>query len=186
MHTTSNAVKQNIFLNKSLGQQLLIILSAALVLALASQISIPLTPVPLTFQSATVILIGMTLGARNATAAILTYLIAGFSGIPIFADFSGGAHYLASPTTGYLIGFLPAAFVAGYLAQKGFARNFFSSFLIACLAASIIFACGLTVLAKLIGWNAAVTFGLMPFIYSEIIKLALVALFVPYIWRKKS
>src|SRR5690242_8292142 len=96
-----------------------IVLGAALFLALASQISIPLQPVPLTFQSVTVLLIGMALGPRLGGYAIAMYFIAGCLGLPVFANFSFGPQVFLGASGGYLMGFLPAAVVSGYLAQRG-------------------------------------------------------------------
>jgi biotin transport system substrate-specific component len=171
--------------NNSLAKQTLLILSGVLLLAFASQLSVPLQPVPLTFQSSTVILIGMAYGARNGSYVILAYLLAGACGLPVFADFSGGLPKLFGPTMGYLLGFLPAAFLSGYLAQKGFAKNILSSFAAACLGASIIFFFGVSALSHFIGWKNAIAFGLAPFILSELIKLIAVACVIPQLWKKQ-
>lgn len=167
----------------TLGKQTMLILAGILLLALASQLSIPLQPVPLTFQSATVILIGMACGVRLASSIIATYLIAGACGLPIFADLSGGIHHFFGPTGGYLIGFLPAAALSGYLAQKGFAKNILSSFITACLSVSVIFLLGTSVLAIFVGWHQAMLLGVMPFVLSEPIKLIAVALLAPRFWE---
>lgn len=177
---------QSIFSQKenSLFKQIVLILAGVIVLAAASQLSIPLIPVPLTFQSATVILIGMAYGARYGTYVIATYLIAGACGLPVFADFSFGIAPFFGPTGGYLIGFLPAAFISGYLAQKGWAKGVISSFIAACLGVSIIFLLGISVLSTFVGWEKAIDVGLMPFILSEFIKLLAASLMIPRFWKK--
>src|SRR5579885_144824 len=178
---------QSIFWPKdnSLVKQALLILAGVLVLAIASQLSIPLKPIPLTFQSATVILIGMAYGPRNGSYVVVAYLLAGLFGIPVFADFSAGLSKLFGPSMGYLFGFLPAAFLSGYLAQKGWARNILSSLAAACLGVSVIFILGVAALAKFIGWESAIELGLMPFIVTEPIKLVAVSLVIPRLWQKK-
>lgn len=168
----------------SASNRVLLVLAGVCLLAAASQLSIPIEPVPLTFQSMTVVLIGMVYGARYGAYVMTTYLIAGALGLPIFADFSGGIVKLFGPTGGYLAGFLPAAFLSGYLAQKGWAKNVFSSFAVACLGASIIFFFGIAWLAKFVGLQQAITMGLLPFVLSETIKLIAVSLLIPKVWKK--
>lgn len=177
---------QSIFWTKqtSFIKQFLLILLGVLILAIASQISIPIEPVPLTFQSTTVILIGMTYGARKSVYVVLSYLLAGLFGLPVFTDFSSGMHVFLGPTSGYLLGFLPAAFLSGYLAEKGFGKNNLLSFIAACLGDSIIFGLGVMGLALSIGWEQAVALGLMPFIISELMKLLAMSYLVPSCWKK--
>lgn len=177
---------QNVFWQhqNTLLKQFLFILSGAFLLAFASQLSIPLNPVPLTFQSATVILIGMAYGPRYSAYSILTYYMLGISGVPVFADFSFGIYKFFGPTGGYLISFLPAAIISGYLAEKGFAKNPVTSFIAACLGTSIIFSLGVSVLSLFVGWQQAFVLGFMPFIMTECIKLIAVSLLVPRLWKK--
>ncbi|MDX1901713.1 MAG: biotin transporter BioY [Gammaproteobacteria bacterium] len=166
------------FYNNSFLQNTLVCLFGIVFLALAAHLVIPLQPVPLTFQSAAVILIGMTMGPRLAAATLSGYLVAGFLGLPVFA--SGG---IPGPTLGYLIGFLPAAIFSGWLAQQGFAKNIALSFIASILGATIIFALGLPVLATFIGWKAAIAAGLMPFIITEPLKLFAISLIIPRLWK---
>lgn len=173
-----------LFTQSSWLKKAIMVIFATLILAAASQLSIPLLPVPLTFQSATVILIAMAYGSRLGTTVIATYLCAGIYGMPVFADFSAGPMVFAGPTAGYLFGFLPAAFVAGALAERGFGRHFLSAFITAICAAAIIFACGVPVLARFIGWQHAIALGFTPFIWTELIKLAAVAFIIPRLWQQ--
>lgn len=177
---------QNILVQKENNhiKQSVIVIAAALLLAVASQISIPLQPIPLTFQSATVAFIGIALGAKRGSYAIATYLLAGICGLPVFANFSFGPSALLGPSAGYLIGFLPGAYVAGYLAERGFARHAISSFVAALAAVTCIFGLGVAVLATFIGWHSALALGLMPFVVSEPFKLLAVALVAPRFWKK--
>lgn len=183
-----NLPMESIFWPKEnkLIKQLLLIVFGAITLALAAQISIPLQPVPLTFQSATIILIGMAYGSRNGAYVACLYLLAGVMGLPVFANFSFGISTLMGPTAGYLLGFIPAAFLCGYLTEKGWGKNILLSFVTALLGASVIFICGVSVLSSFIGWEKAITFGLLPFIVSEAIKLFAVACFIPRCWKNSS
>ncbi len=177
---------QNVVLTNedSTLRKIILGLAGVLVLAFASQISVPLKPVPLTFQSATVIMLGMAYGPRYGAYIVLTYLVAGICCMPVFVDFSAGPHVLVGPTGGYLIGFVPAAFISGYLAKIGFAKNIFLSFIAACLGVTVIFAFGLSQLSQFVGWQNAVTVGLLPFVASELMKLVAVSIMIPRLWTK--
>jgi biotin transport system substrate-specific component len=157
-------------------------LGAAL-LALASQCVIPWQPVPMTLQSATVIFLAALLGPSLAASSIVTYLVLGICGVPVFAEFSAGFHVFMGPTAGYLLGFLPAAYCAGYLFQKGAARHWSLAWLASVVATSIIFICGVSVLSLFVGMKAAWALGAAPFFITELIKLMLVAAFVRSSWR---
>jgi biotin transport system substrate-specific component len=168
---------------KEYFNKILLVLSGVLLLTFASQLSVPLVPVPLTFQSSAVILIGMTYGARYGSAIVLSYLAAGFLGAPVFANFGFGPATFLGPTGGYLLGFVPAVYAAGWLAEHGFARNVFTSFVASVLSVSFIFFFGAAFLAKFIGWQQAIALGVMPFMAFEPVKLAVVALLVPRLWK---
>lgn len=165
-------------------KQAFLMITAVIVIAISAQLSIPLQPVPLTFQSTTVILIGMLYGARLGTYAIAAYLLAGLIGLPVYADFSAGIPVFFGPTCGYLISFLPAAFLSGYLAEKGWANTKLKSFVAACLGSCVIFLLGPLMLAQFIGWQKAIAFGITPFILTEPIKLLAISMLIPFIWKK--
>jgi len=154
----------------------LFILMGILLLSISAQLSIPFKPVPLSIQSTTVILIAMMYGARSGAYVILGYFMAGIAGAPVFADFTFGITKFIGPTGGYLIGFLPAVIVSGYLAQKGWTKNLMGSLLTAFIGISIIFLCGVVLLSFSFGFNGAIQVGLMPFILSESIKIIIVGL----------
>jgi biotin transport system substrate-specific component len=180
-----NSPLQSIFWPKenTLLKQIMLVISGVVLLAISAHIIIPLQPVPLTFQSAAVIFVGMVYGARLGACTLAAYLIAGASGLPVFANIPNETSYFFGHTAGYLIGFLPACAVSGYLAQKGWAKHILSSFIASCLGASIIFFFGIIVLSKFIGWHDAVFLGLMPFIVTEPIKLFVISLVIPRFWK---
>src|ERR1044071_201748 len=103
---------------------ILILLGALLVAALA-QIEIPLlfTPVPITGQTFGVLLVGAALGSKRGAASLISYLMLGTIGLPFFAGGAHGLNILIGATGGYLIGFIIAAYVIGFLAEKGLERN---------------------------------------------------------------
>lgn len=162
----------------------LLVLAGIIILALSAQISIPLQPVPLTFQSATVLLIGLVYGARLGAEVVSAYLIAGACGLPVFAEIPSSFHFFFGPTGGYLLGFLPAVIVTGWLSERGWASRRFTSFLAALIGAAVIFFFGVGVLSRFVGWDKAILLGLKPFVLTEAAKLILVALFVPKFWKK--
>src|SRR5512137_2355408 len=92
--------------------------------ALTARITIPLpfTPVPITLQVMVVLLAGLTLGAKDGALSQIVYVTSITLGLPLDANGLGAAAF-ASPTAGYLIGFIAGAFVAGYLAERGLNRN---------------------------------------------------------------
>ena len=151
---------------------------------MAANVSIPFEPIPFTFETTVVVLIGMVYGARNAAYVISTYYIAGILGLPVFANFGFGFHTFFGPTGGYLLGFLPAAFVSGYLAQRGWAKSILTSFVAAAIGICIIFLAGITTLSQIIGWHQAVMVGIMPFIISEPVKLVVAAVLAPRLWKQ--
>jgi len=166
-----------------LAKRLSILAIAGGLLFVAAQLAVPMHPVPLTFQSSMVILLAMALGSSLGTQAISAYLIAGFCGLPVFAEFMGGPGMFIDPATGYLFGFLPAALISGYLAQKGWGRHFISSYAAALIGVSTIFACGYLWLSFFIGFHHAFTLGVAPFLLTEPLKLVVVALLVPRFWK---
>ena len=142
-------------------------------LFLTSQISIPLEPVPITLQTVGVMLIGLLFERRAAVHTVLVYLSLGGIGVPVFANFHGGATYLFSKSGGYLWGFLAAVAVMTTLRSKLKLQdhNFFHIAL-NCLAGTIVvFMCGIGWLSQFIGFEAAIRFGLVPFIIPGIIKI---------------
>jgi biotin transport system substrate-specific component len=152
-------------------KELSVVIGAALFLAIASQISIPLQPVPLTFQSITVLLIGMALGPRLGGYAVALYLVAGSLGLPVFANFYSGIGVFMGPSGGYLIGFLPAAVISGYLAQRNWTIT------AALLGTFIIFGLGFAYLSQFVGSTQAWLLGVKPFLISEPIKLMILCLY---------
>ena len=123
------------------------VVAATIFLAACAQIAIPLpfTPVPITGQTFAVLLIGATLGSTRGAAAIILYLLEGAAGLPFFAP-SGGMF-----TYGYLAGFVPAAYVAGFLCERGWDRDFRFSLVALLIGNAVIYAIGLPWLASAYG-----------------------------------
>lgn len=165
--------------------------------AAAAQVSFPLpfTQVPFTFQPMVVLLGGLALGARLACASQVLYLVAGLAGLPVFAasvTLPPGALRLLGPTGGYLMAYPVAAFLVGYLAERGFDRRYVTSFLAMLAGLIVIYAFGATWLAffartvsgsAAAGMSAALAGGVYPFVLPDLVKLAAAAAIVPTVWR---
>src|SRR5437879_6122382 len=113
-----------------------LIIGFSLFVALCAQVSIPLSfsPVPVTLQTLAVLLTGAALGSKRGALAMLAYLAEGSAHLPFFA---GGASGFPLLTGGYLVGFVIAAYVVGWLCERGLDRSLFTS-AIAMLPGSVI------------------------------------------------
>jgi biotin transport system substrate-specific component len=160
-------------------------------IAALAQIAIPVpgSPVPVTGQTLAVYLIGTTYGARLGFATFATYLLAGIAGAPVFAPAATqGLARLTGATGGYLIGMLIAVLVLGALADRKADQKFKTSFPALILGSVIVFAFGLIWLNVSLNltWAQTISAGLTPFIFGEVIKIAITATSLPLIWRKIS
>lgn len=168
-----------------LAYELLLLVGATLVIALSAQVSIRLwfTPVPITGQTLAVLLVGTLLGSKRGAAALLTYLAEGLAGMPVFANGTSGWAILSGPTGGYLVGFVAAAFVTGWLAERGWDRRVWTTALAMLIGNIVIYACGLTWLAKFVGTAHVLEAGLTPFLTGDALKIVLAAGLLPGGWK---
>jgi len=168
--------------------------------ASAAQIStdLPFTPVPFTLQPLVVLLGGAALGARLGASAQVLYLLLGLAGLPVFASsplLPPGAARLMGPTAGFLLAYPLAAFVAGWLAERGFDRRYLTSVAAMVLGMAVFFAGGVLWLmyflpAGTMGvgarLDAALVAGFYPFILADLVKVALGGLILPSVWAVVS
>ncbi|MHC4241004.1 MAG: biotin transporter BioY [Planctomycetota bacterium] len=162
-----------------------LVIGGSLLIALCARITVllPFSPVPVTAQTFAVLMIGALLGAKRGGLAALAYIIEGALGIPVFA-LGGGFAVLLGPTGGYLIGFIPAAYVTGFLAQKGWDRRIGTTVLAMIFGNIVIYTFGLLGLFRLMGISKTVpAMGLYPFIVGDLVKIALVAAVLPAGWK---
>jgi biotin transport system substrate-specific component len=163
----------------------LAIIGFAFATAVAAQIRVPLpgNPVPLTLQTAVVLLAGMRLGARDGALSQALYLGCGALGLPFFAG-AAGAAVLFGPTGGYLLGFVIAAYAAGAI---GSSRSFFRAWLIAFAASLLVFVPGVIQLQWFMGlsWTQALAMGVVPFILGDLVKVTLAATTHALVPRKR-
>jgi len=169
----------------SLWMEIPLLLSFNLLLVACAYISIslPFSPVPITGQTFGVLIVAMALGRVRGTAVVAAYLIEGAMGAPVFAGGTGTAAKLIGPTGGYLIGFLGAAYLVGYLADRGWDRGYVRSVIAMTLGTAVIFICGLTWLAQFAPSGSLLAMGLTPFISGAIIKMAVASAVLPSIWK---
>jgi biotin transport system substrate-specific component len=167
---------------------ILLIASGSLAVALSAliQIRLPFTPVPVTAQTLAVLLIGVLLGSRRGALALLGYLGEGLAGLPVFSGGSFGLAHLLGPTGGYLIGFVAAAFVVGWLAERGWDRRAISAFGAMAIGNLVIYAFGVSWLAWTVGAHQALALGLAPFVAGDVLKIALGTALLPLGWRGLS
>ncbi len=146
----------------------------AAVIGVMAQITIPLPYVPITGQTLAIGLAATILGARYGTMSVLLYLIIGATGVPVFAEFSGGLGKLVGPTGGYLIGFIPAAFIIGWYMEKT-SFSFKNAMIANTIGMFVTLAFGTAWLkiAADLTWMAAIAGGATPFIVVGLIKAAL-------------
>ena len=159
----------------SLAKKAAIVVLGSLFLAVLSQITVFFYPVPMTLQTLAVMLIGVTFGFRLATATVALYLLEGFVGFPVFAGFFSGPAVFIGGTGGYLFGFLAAAALMGYLADRGFTRGWTGMILTLLAGEVIIFALGVGYLAYLYGFDKGLEYGFFPFWMADLLKVAVAA-----------
>ncbi len=156
----------------------LLALAGTVLLTLSAKIQVPFYPVPLTFQTLVVLLIGMAFGRRLGTATLLLYLAEGAVGLPVFAgtpEKGLGLAYMIGPTGGYLVGFVLAAALVGWMVELR--RSLTGLTLAAVLGTVAIYLPGLAWLARLIGADKALELGLYPFIGADVLKATLAVAF---------
>ncbi len=164
----------------------LLILGFSLFLALCAQISfhLPFTAVPITLQTLAVLLTGAALGSKRGGLAMIVYLVEGAAGLPVFESGTGGLVHLIGVTGGYLWAFPIAAFVVGLLCERGLDRRILTSAFAMLPGTLIIYAIGVSWLAIVlhISFLAALSFGMVPFIPGDLLKLVIAAALLPLAW----
>ena len=154
----------------------------AAVTAVAAQITVPIEPVPFTFQVLAVILSGLLLGPRYGPLAMAVYLLVGAVGVPVFAGFKGGLGIVFGDSGGYLLAYPLAAAVAGLgahaVAHDPRRRALSVGLLCGCAALVVIYALGATWLSVIAGLSpaAALATGVLPFVVLDLVKVVLAAL----------
>jgi biotin transport system substrate-specific component len=164
-----------------------LILSGAVITAYAAQLVVPMWPVPITAQTLAVLLVGSVLGATRGAISLIVYFSMGAVGLPVF---SAATSLSFGPTFGYLVGFIAAAAVVGYLSQRGWHKSVAGVLGSFAIANSVIYLFGLPWLAFALGsigvdndLASVAAAGLAPFIIGDVIKMTLAAALLPLAWK---
>lgn len=160
-----------------------LVLAGTLLLTISAKVQIPFVPIPFTMQTAVVLAIGLTYGPSLGTATVVAYLAEGAAGLPVFAAGGGAAYLTTSPTAGFLWGMLAAAVLMGLLVRRGWDTTMPRALAAMLAGTVVIFAIGVTWLGLQIGREAAIANGLEPFLLSELLKIAMVAVALPAVRR---
>ena len=168
---------------KETFKNILLVLGGVAFLSIMSQVLIPLpyTPVPISLGTFGVTLMALLYGRKLGTATILSYVAAGSLGAPIFAG--GKAGSLFSPTGGYILGYIIAVVILGYLADKGVTKSYVKTILSLLLSSAIILTLGALVLSLFMPGKNAFMIGVLPFLPGDALKSTTVTLLLPTLWK---
>ena len=166
----------------SLRKDILLVVAGSLFVAVCSRIEIPIQPVPITGQTLAVLLLGALLGTKRGSISVVGYLGMGASGLPVFAGGASGAARLIGPTAGYLIGFVAAAVVVGWLSERGWDRRIGTTALAMVAGNLVIYLFGVAWLAQFVGWQRVLSLGVLPFLVGDAVKIGLAAFAMPIGW----
>lgn len=148
----------------------------AAITAVLSQIVIPIGPVPINLATFAVFCAGALLGAKYGACSLVIYAVLGAVGVPVFAMFRGGLGTLAGPTGGYIIGYIPAAFITGFIVERINRNNKVMLYSVAMLAGMLtyfIFGTAWFMISTNTGLWSALTICVLPFIPGDLLKIVL-------------
>ena len=168
---------------KETFKNILLVLGGVAFLSIMSQVLIPLpyTPVPISLGTFGVTLMALLYGRKLGTATILSYVVAGSLGAPIFAG--GKAGSLFSPTGGYILGYIVATIILGYLADRGVTKSYVKTILSLMLSSAIILTLGSLVLSLFVPGKNAFMIGVLPFLPGDALKSTTTTLLLPTLWK---
>ena len=185
MHLTNNYLISEITGFKSNNIIFIILWGfiGSVLLTISSKLQIPLAPVPVTFQTLVVLIMSMMIGWRAAGFATVLYIFEGtVLGLPVFAS-GGGLAYLMGPTGGFLIGFVFASIIMGFLSEIGWDKSIILTFITMLLGTLVIYFFGILWFSNLFGFNSAITLAVIPFIYFDFLKICLGTLVISAFWE---
>ena len=164
-------------LKTNIIKKILLVFVGTILLTISAKIKIPFYPVPMTMQTFVVLFLGVSFGYKIGLATVGLYLLEGIIGFPVFSNSPEkgvGLIYFTGPTMGYLIGFLAATFISGYMSYK---TSFIFIFAKLIVSVSIIYVLGIVWLGILIGWDKPLfEIGVFPFLLAELFKISILAI----------
>ena len=169
--------------SRSLATDAVLISAGAGLTAIAAQVVVPLYPVPITGQTAAVLIVGAALGATRGALAMALYAVLGLF-LPVYSEGSQGIEIVLGPTGGYIVGFIFAAALTGYLSQRQWDHKILGGIAAFVAGTVVTFAVGLPWLSVALGLNLEQTLqgGLYPFIIGGIVKAVFAAAVMRVIW----
>jgi len=151
-----------------------LVLAGSFLVALCAQVSVSIGPVPITGQTFGVLAVSLLYGSRLAVATLAAYLAQGALGLPVFAEGKAGVAALVGPSGGYLWGFVLAAFVVGWLADRGWDRSLAGIAMAMLIGNVVLYVPGLLWLRGFApDWATALQWGVTPFLPGDALKLVL-------------
>jgi len=156
---------------------ILAVIGSALLWA-SAKAQVPMWPVPMTMQSCVILFIGFAYGSRLGVATVALYLVEGALGLPVFAgtpEKGIGLAYMLGTTGGFLVGFLAAAALLGWLAERGWGRTVAGTAAAMAIGTVVLHVPGVAWLATFVGFEKAVALGLTPFVAGAVVKALLAA-----------
>jgi biotin transport system substrate-specific component len=187
MQTQAATLRLAVLPRAGLLTDALLVVGGTAFVALAAQVSIKLgfTPVPLTGQTFAVLLVGAALGSTRGALSLLLYLVVGVAGVPVYADHRHGWSVFSGATGGYIVGFVVAAALTGWLAERSWDKRFSSSISAMLTGSVVIYVCGVAWLHHYLGvnWSTTLDDGLYPFVPGDMLKVYLAAAALPGAWR---
>lgn len=169
-----------------MAMKLLLVVAGSAALTLSAKTSVPLFPVPMTLQTLVVLLLGAAYGPQLAAATVLVYLAQGAAGLPVLAgtpERGIGLAYMAGPTGGFLAGFVIAAALTGALARLGWTASIGRAAVTMTAGTVALYVPGLLWLGSFTDWDNVLELGLLPFVYGDMLKLAVAAIAAPAAWH---
>jgi biotin transport system substrate-specific component len=164
---------------------IVLMIAGTALLTISAKVQVPLPYVPMTLQTLVVLMIGASYGWRLGGATVALYLAEGAVGLPVFAGtppLPAGIGYFMGPTGGFLFGFLAAAVVTGFMAERGWDRPLLRVIVMMTIGHALIFAFGLAQLSLVMPFAKAWTVGAAPFVAATIVKTALAAALMQAAW----
>lgn len=185
-------------LSRSLLMDIVLVVAGAGLTSAAAQLVIPLWPVPITGQTFAVLFVGATLGATRGALSMVLYAAIGMLGLPVFADGKSGT-LIGSTSGGFIIGFIFAAALTGWLAQRQWDRRVLGTVAAFAAGTVVMYAFGLPWLAAVLAtfpaevmtqyfgttdvFQATIQGGVIPFLVGDLLKALLAAAILPLAWR---
>lgn len=187
MSTATTTLRTAVFPSSTVLTKAGFVIAGVAFLSVLAQIAIPVpgSPVPVTGQTLGILLLATSYGATLGTTTFLMYLLVGAIGMPVFANGGSGFERIVGATGGYLVGMLFTSALLGYLGGRKWDQKFRTALPAMLLGNALTFGLGLLWLHQYTGedWAWTMAAGFTPFIFGEILKIAIAGTSLPLIWQ---